>query len=89
MAGDSSSSSSRELDQTPTWAVAAVCAVMIIISIVLEKVLHRVGKVGVFMIFCREGKPFKSTGFLFYLFYLNVLFLGLCSAAYSDHLISI
>ena len=47
MAGDSSSSTSasRELDQTPTWAVAGICAVMIIISIVLEKVLHRVGKV--------------------------------------------
>ena len=45
MAGESSSSSSRELDQTPTWAVAAVCAVMIIISIVLEKVLHKFGKV--------------------------------------------
>ncbi|RVW55035.1 MLO-like protein 8 [Vitis vinifera] len=46
MAGDSSSSTSasRELDQTPTWAVAGICAVMIIISIVLEKVLHRVGK---------------------------------------------
>ncbi|KAJ9670975.1 hypothetical protein PVL29_027113 [Vitis rotundifolia] len=46
MAGDSSSSTSasRELDQTPTWAVAGICAVIIIISIVLEKVLHRVGK---------------------------------------------
>ncbi|KAK1322030.1 MLO-like protein 8 [Acorus calamus] len=35
---------SRELDQTPTWAVSAVCAVIIIISVVLEKVLHRVGE---------------------------------------------
>ncbi|XP_052195679.1 MLO-like protein 10 [Diospyros lotus] len=42
MAGDSSSSS-RELDQTATWAVAGVCAVMIIISIVLEKSLHKIG----------------------------------------------
>ncbi|KAF5203640.1 Mlo-like protein [Thalictrum thalictroides] len=35
----------RELDQTPTWAVAGVCAVIIIVSILLEKLLHRVGHV--------------------------------------------
>ncbi|KAI5683931.1 hypothetical protein M9H77_05159 [Catharanthus roseus] len=33
----------RELDQTPTWAVAGVCFVIIIISIALEKILHKVG----------------------------------------------
>lgn len=37
--------SSRELDQTPTWAVALVCAVIVLISILLEKVLHKVGQV--------------------------------------------
>ncbi|XP_010270524.1 PREDICTED: MLO-like protein 9 [Nelumbo nucifera] len=42
--GEGGASQSRELDQTPTWAVAAVCAVIIIISIVLEKVLHRLGE---------------------------------------------
>ena len=36
---------SRELDQTPTWAVATVCAVIILISIVLEKFLHMLGAV--------------------------------------------
>ncbi|XP_061997504.1 MLO-like protein 10 [Rosa rugosa] len=36
-------SASRELDRTPTWAVAGVCAVIIIISLILEKVLHKVG----------------------------------------------
>lgn len=36
--------SARELDQTPTWAVAAVVAVIILVSIILEKVLHRLGK---------------------------------------------
>ncbi|KAF6154308.1 hypothetical protein GIB67_026764 [Kingdonia uniflora] len=39
-----SNSHSRELDQTPTWAVATVCAVIIILSIILEKVLHKVGE---------------------------------------------
>ncbi|KAL3845904.1 hypothetical protein ACJIZ3_003307 [Penstemon smallii] len=34
----------RELNQTPTWAVALVVAVIIIISILLEKTLHIVGK---------------------------------------------
>nr|GLL32373.1 MLO-like protein 9 [Ipomoea trifida] len=35
--------SERSLDQTPTWAVALVCVVIIIISILLEKFLHSVG----------------------------------------------
>ncbi|XP_015084528.1 MLO-like protein 9 [Solanum pennellii] len=35
---------SRELDQTPTWAVALVCAIIVLISILLEKVLHKVGQ---------------------------------------------
>ncbi|KAK0605852.1 hypothetical protein LWI29_031350 [Acer saccharum] len=39
----SESSSERKLDQTPTWAVASVCAVIIIISIFLEKILHKLG----------------------------------------------
>ncbi|CAK9172706.1 unnamed protein product [Ilex paraguariensis] len=33
----------RELDQTPTWAVAGVCAVIILISIALEKIIHKLG----------------------------------------------
>ncbi|KAK9285455.1 hypothetical protein L1049_024648 [Liquidambar formosana] len=40
---DTSAASTRELDQTPTWAVAGICAVIIIISILLEKVLHKIG----------------------------------------------
>ncbi|RRT66301.1 hypothetical protein B296_00040333, partial [Ensete ventricosum] len=45
MMAASSAGNSRELDQTPTWAVASVCAVIIVISIVLEKGLHRLGEV--------------------------------------------
>ncbi|KAK1361602.1 hypothetical protein POM88_046076 [Heracleum sosnowskyi] len=33
----------RELDRTPTWAVAGFCAAFIIISILLEKILHKLG----------------------------------------------
>ncbi|KAK3410590.1 hypothetical protein EUGRSUZ_J02553 [Eucalyptus grandis] len=43
MATDNSGSHSRELDQTPMWAVAGVCALIIMISIALEKLLHKVG----------------------------------------------
>ncbi|TKY75354.1 MLO protein 5 [Spatholobus suberectus] len=31
----------RQLDLTPTWAVAAVCAIIVIISILLEKIIHK------------------------------------------------
>ncbi|XP_047983885.1 MLO-like protein 9 [Salvia hispanica] len=31
----------RELDATPTWAVALVCLVIIVISIILEKTIHK------------------------------------------------
>ncbi|CAA6673444.1 unnamed protein product [Spirodela intermedia] len=37
-------SSGRKMDQTPSWAVATVCAVIVIISLLWEKVLHRIGK---------------------------------------------
>ncbi|XP_031270276.1 MLO-like protein 9 [Pistacia vera] len=36
---------SRELDQTPTWAVALVCSVIVLISIILEQLIHLLGKV--------------------------------------------
>jgi hypothetical protein len=45
MASSESSSSSKDLDQTPTWAVAGVCTVFILISIILEKSLHKIGTV--------------------------------------------
>ncbi|URD77651.1 hypothetical protein MUK42_31738 [Musa troglodytarum] len=44
MAGGGGGGDSRELDQTPTWAVAAVCAVIVLISILLEKGLHHFGE---------------------------------------------
>ncbi|KAJ1296426.1 hypothetical protein BS78_01G299700 [Paspalum vaginatum] len=34
----------RALDQTPTWAVAAVCAVIVAASILLEGLLHHLGQ---------------------------------------------
>lgn len=44
----------RELDQTPTLVATGVCAVIIIIPIVLEKVLHKFGGVSACCVsFCR------------------------------------
>jgi mlo protein len=44
MGGGGGGANSRELDQTPTWAVASVCGVIVLISILLEKGLHHVGE---------------------------------------------
>lgn len=43
--GEGGVAHSRELDKTPTWAVSGICAVIIIISILLEFVLHMIGHV--------------------------------------------
>jgi hypothetical protein len=45
MGGGGGGGNTRELDQTPTWAVASVCGVIVLISILLEKGLHKVGEV--------------------------------------------
>lgn len=34
----------RSLEQTPTWAVAAVCFVLVAVSIVIEYIIHLIGK---------------------------------------------
>ncbi|MQL81619.1 hypothetical protein Taro_014081 [Colocasia esculenta] len=36
--------SGRSLEQTPTWAVAAVCFVLVVISLLIESLIHLVGK---------------------------------------------
>ena len=33
------------LEYTPTWIVASVCAVIVVISLLFERMLHRLGKV--------------------------------------------
>jgi mlo protein len=35
----------RTLKETPTWAVAAVCAVFVIISVLIEHGIHKLEKV--------------------------------------------
>ncbi|CAL9108646.1 unnamed protein product [Musa textilis] len=42
--GSSSSSSGRTLEVTPTWAVAVVCLVLVLISMIIEHVIDLVGK---------------------------------------------
>ncbi|KAK6926814.1 Mlo-related protein [Dillenia turbinata] len=36
--------SGRSLEQTPTWAVAVVCFVLVVISIIIEHILHLIGE---------------------------------------------
>lgn len=38
----------RTLQETPTWAVAVVCAVFVIISFLIEHGIQSLGKVGFF-----------------------------------------
>ncbi|XP_077245651.1 MLO-like protein 12 [Tasmannia lanceolata] len=42
--GGGGGSGSRSLEQTPTWAVAVVCFVLVVISILIEYILHLIGK---------------------------------------------
>eukprot|EP01018_Ginkgo_biloba_P000697 Gb_12175 [translate_table: standard] len=45
MAGSGENSDeSSTLEETPTWAVAVVCLVFVIISLLMEYIIHRVGK---------------------------------------------
>ncbi|KAI3450534.1 hypothetical protein Pfo_007199 [Paulownia fortunei] len=37
-------SGGRSLEQTPTWAVAVVCFVLVAVSIVIEHIIHLIGK---------------------------------------------
>lgn len=45
MAKDEKEVLERQLNQTPTWAVAGVCTFFIVVSVVLEKLIHKVGTV--------------------------------------------
>ncbi|CAH2059553.1 unnamed protein product [Thlaspi arvense] len=45
VSGSLSAEGPRELDQTPTWAVSTVCGVIILISIFLELMIHKIGEV--------------------------------------------
>ncbi|OMO81199.1 Mlo-related protein [Corchorus olitorius] len=40
----SKSNYARSLEETPTWAVAVVCFVLLVISIIIEHAIHMVGK---------------------------------------------
>ncbi|XP_041020380.1 MLO protein homolog 1-like [Juglans microcarpa x Juglans regia] len=44
MAAGSTAARDRTLEETPTWALAVVCAVFVIISVLIEHGIHSVGK---------------------------------------------
>lgn len=35
----------RSLEETPTWAVALVCFVLVVVSIIIEHVIHLIAQV--------------------------------------------
>lgn len=35
----------RSLEETPTWAVATVCFVLVVVSIIIEHIIHLIAKV--------------------------------------------
>lgn len=39
----------KTLEETSTWAVAVVCFVLLLISIVIEKLIHKMGSVSPFL----------------------------------------
>jgi len=43
--GGAKDGSEITLEHTPTWIVAAVCSVIVVISLLFERLLHRLGKV--------------------------------------------
>lgn len=45
MAGGAPAPGERGLQETPTWAVAAVCTVFVIVSVIIEHVIHSLAKV--------------------------------------------
>lgn len=41
----------RPLDETPTWAVAMVCFVLVVISLFIEQLIHHLGEVNIHLPF--------------------------------------
>lgn len=41
----SSTEEQKSLEQTPTWAVATVCTVFVVASLLLERGIHALGRV--------------------------------------------
>lgn len=48
MAGDGGGES-QALEHTPTWVLAVVCFIIVLISLVVERSLHRLGKVYIYI----------------------------------------
>lgn len=43
--GEGSGEKETPLEYTPTWVVASVCSVIVVISLALERLIHFLGKV--------------------------------------------
>lgn len=50
----------RSLEQTPTWAVAVVCFILVLVSIIIEYIIHLIGKVRIWTCTCSKYKYYIS-----------------------------
>ena len=55
MVGGTSGGNDRSLEQNPTWAVSVVCSAFVIVSLLIEQVIHHVGNVR----FCQHTVQFN------------------------------
>ncbi|KAL4186395.1 hypothetical protein AMTRI_Chr09g33660 [Amborella trichopoda] len=90
MAGISYASNGRAMWETPTWAVAIVCAVIVVISAVLEKGLYRLGqwftarhKKALFEALVRIKDELMILGFLSLLLNLGEEYIGKICISYK------
>lgn len=59
-AGSGQGLAARSLQQTPTWAVAIVCLVIIAISIVIEHLIHLIAKVGTYIFIINSSENYST-----------------------------
>jgi len=83
MASSEEFENSKDLDQTPTWAVGCVCTVFILVSIILEKSLHKIGTVWnqfetIFFVFSIVIDVSLILGFCWYVMWCALICLCFC-----------
>lgn len=79
--------SGRSLEQTPTWAVAVVCFVLVLISIIIEHLIELVAKVNcVLVVYIVEGYLMKLFNRVFPTVFWVFFFLILAPIFFSQWL---
>ena len=84
----------RSLEETPTWAVAVVCFVILFISILIEYFLHFIGHVRIFLLLFSVFILSKSSFFFLFFsspdykkIYNNLIIEGLQSLLHNSFIL--